>query len=290
MEELYLEKTEVKFKLYNENNSPEYTAIEYKRGIEVEGEPIPTDDLIYYIGETAVVVGEVQPSTDNERAGIIKWKDNHFNYKQIQFSVSEEKLPKKLLDWLQYVGTQDKDTIRGLKTYIDIKNKKNMETLITTIETTIANNQPIASEDTLGMIKVGNGLAIAADTGVLSVDIDEVSGVKPSWSNITGWPSEDALRAGNDIYYNNIIKTFGDLYNKNQSDLDNFYTKLEDYKSLQSTVKTIQTTVDKIQSQTLQPATKTTLGGVMPDDETIKVDSTGKISSIKVTWRKWTAT
>lgn len=165
-----------------------------------------------------------------------------------------------------------------------------MKTLTKTIETTIAKNQPIASENTLGMIKVGNGLAIVADTGVLSVDIDSVSGVKPSWSNITGWPTEDALKAGNDKYYNTIIKTFGDLYKKNQSDLDNFYTKLEDYRSLQSTVNTIQTTVDKIQSQELQPATKTTLGGVMPDDETIKVDSTGKISGIKVTWRKWTAT
>lgn len=163
-----------------------------------------------------------------------------------------------------------------------------METLTTTIETTIAKKLPIASRNALGVIKIGNGLAIGEDTGVLSVDIDSVSGVKPSWNNITGWPTEEALKAGNDIYYNTIIKTFGDLYKKNQSDLDNFYTKLEDYRSLQNTVKTMQTTVDKIQSQELQPATKTTLGGVMPDDETIKIDSTGKISGIKVTWREWT--
>lgn len=163
-----------------------------------------------------------------------------------------------------------------------------METLTTTIETTIAKKLPIASKNALGVIKIGNGLAIGEDTGVLSVDIDSVSGVKPSWNNITGWPTEEALKAGNDIYYNTIIKTFGDLYKKNQSDLDNFYTKLEDYRSLQNTVKTMQTTVDKIQSQELQPATKTTLGGVMPDDETIKIDSTGKISGIKVTWREWT--
>lgn len=163
-----------------------------------------------------------------------------------------------------------------------------MKTLTTTIETTIAKKLPIASKNALGVIKIGNGLAIGEDTGVLSVDIDSVSGVKPSWSNITGWPTEEALKAGNDIYYNTIIKTFGDLYKKNQSDLDNFYTKLEDYRSLQNTVKTMQTTVDKIQSQELQPATKTTLGGVMPDDETIKIDSTGKISGIKVTWREWT--
>lgn len=163
-----------------------------------------------------------------------------------------------------------------------------METLTTTIETTIAKKLPIASRNALGVIKIGNGLAIGEDTGVLSVDIDSVSGVKPSWNNITGWPTEEALKAGNDIYYNTIIKTFGDLYKKNQSDLDNFYTKLEDYRSLQNTVKTMQTTVDKIQSQELQPATKTTLGGVMPDDETIKIDSTGKISGIKVIWREWT--
>lgn len=163
-----------------------------------------------------------------------------------------------------------------------------MKTLTTTIETTIAKKLPIASRNALGVIKIGNGLAIGEDTGVLSVDIDSVSGVKPSWNNITGWPTEEALKAGNDIYYNTIIKTFGDLYKKNQSDLDNFYTKLEDYRSLQNTVKTMQTTVDKIQSQELQPATKTTLGGVMPDDETIKIDSTGKISGIKVTWREWT--
>lgn len=163
-----------------------------------------------------------------------------------------------------------------------------MKTLTTTIETTIAKKLPIASKNALGVIKIGNGLAIGEDTGVLSVDIDSVSGVKPSWNNITGWPTEEALKAGNDIYYNTIIKTFGDLYKKNQSDLDNFYTKLEDYRSLQNTVKTMQTTVDKIQSQELQPATKTTLGGVMPDDETIKIDSTGKISGIKVTWREWT--
>lgn len=163
-----------------------------------------------------------------------------------------------------------------------------MKTLTTTIETTIAKKLPIASRNALGVIKIGNGLAIGEDTGVLSVDIDSVSGVKPSWNNITGWPTEEALKAGNDIYYNTIIKTFGDLYKKNQSDLDNFYTKLEDYRSLQNTVKTMQTTVDKIQSQELQPATKTTLGGVMPDDETIKIDSTGKISGIKVIWREWT--
>lgn len=162
-----------------------------------------------------------------------------------------------------------------------------MKTLTTTIETTIAKKLPIASRNALGVIKIGNGLAIGEDTGVLSVDIDSVSGVKPSWNNITGWPTEEALKAGNDIYYNTIIKTFGDLYKKNQSDLDNFYTKLEDYRSLQNTVKTMQTTVDKIQSQELQPATKTTLGGVMPDDETIKIDSTGKISGIKVIWREW---
>lgn len=163
-----------------------------------------------------------------------------------------------------------------------------METLTTTIETTIAKKLPIASKNTLGVIKIGTGLTIGENTGVLSIDIDQVSGVKPSWSNIIGWPTEETLKAGNDIYYNTIIKTFGDLYKKNQSDLDNFYTKLEDYRSLQNTVKTIQTTVDKIQSQELRPATKTTLGGVMPDDETIKVDSTGKISGIKVTWREWT--
>ena len=260
----YIDKTNINFT----SNGALFSSIEYRRGIEEEGMPIPDDEIVY--GDT--VVGLVSPTTDLFNTEV-RWIDP--NYATIKFI--NKKPSGKLLEWLQLFGV--KDTIRGVQDYADSQDQKILQAAKQEITNRITSDKlPKATTKQFGVVKVGQGLKISS-TGALIATGEGVTASAVEWNNVINKPQADEIE--NDQYYLTLINTLGTVARSNN------YNDLNNKPDL-----SIYAEKSAIQNLYKLPvATTETLGGVKIDGKTITIKDgiiKAQDAGAKIKWRKWT--
>lgn len=260
----YIDKTNINFT----SNGALFPSIEYRRGIEEEGMPVPDDEIVY--GDT--VVGLVSPTTDLFNTEV-RWIDP--NYATIKFI--DKKPSGKLLEWLQLFGV--KDTIRGVQDYADSQDQKILQATKQEITNRITSDKlPKATTEQFGVVKVGQGLKISS-TGALIATGEGVTASTVEWNNVINKPQADEIE--NDQYYLTLVNTLGTVARSNN------YNDLNNKPDL-----SIYAEKSAIQNLYKLPvATTETLGGVKIDGKTITIKDgiiKAQDAGAKIKWRKWT--
>lgn len=261
----YIDKTNINFT----SNGTLFSSIEYRRGIEEEGMPIPDDEIVY--GDT--VVGLVSPTTDLFNTEV-RWIDP--NYATIKFI--DEKPSGELLEWLRLFGVKNGDTIRGVQNYADSQDQKILQAAKQEIANRITSDKlPKATTEQFGVVKVGQGLKISA-TGTLIATGEGVTASAVEWDNVINKPQADEIE--NDQYYLTLVNTLGAAARSNN------YNDLNNKPDL--SIYAEKSAIPDLYE--LPVATTETLGGVKIDGKTITIKDgviKAQDAGAKITWRKW---
>ena len=260
----YIDKTNINFT----SNGTLFSSIEYRRGIEEEGMPIPDDEIVY--GDT--IVGLVSPTTESFDTEV-RWIDP--NYATIKFI--NKKPSGKLLEWLQLFGV--KDTIRGVQDYADSQDQKILQAAKQEITNRITSDKlPKATTEQFGVVKVGQGLKISS-TGALIATGEGVTASAVEWNNVINKPQADEIE--NDQYYLTLVNTLGTVARSNN------YNDLNNKPDL--SIYAEKSAIPDLYE--LPVATTETLGGVKIDGKTITIKDgviKAQDAGAKIKWRKWT--
>lgn len=260
----YIDKTNINFT----SNGTLFSSIEYRRGIEEEGMPIPDDEIVY--GDT--VVGLVSPTTESFETEV-RWINP--NYATIKFT--DEKPSGKLLEWLQLFGV--KDTIIGVQNYADSQDQKILQAAKQEIANRITSDKlPKATTEQFGVVKVGQGLEISS-AGTLIATGKGVVASAVEWNNVINKPQADEIE--NDQYYLTLINTLGTVARSNN------YNDLNNKPDL--SIYAEKSAIPNL--YVLPVATTETLGGVKIDGKTITIKDgiiKAQDAGTKIKWRKWT--